>query len=280
MSDEVWVPEWENCDLGYREPWATYDTIKFLWHTWEGTNWDAAESSFRPYPPHAAFKSGYPVRQYVPLNHRAYALAGTTSERDFVIQIELAGFAEETRYWPDHLLEEIAVKVLIPVLKWHDVPGCIPDTGFCDTLSGVGILASPHSRIRMSPEAWDGYSGHVGHQHAPAPDEHWDPGALDVARIIDIASKKIRGVPDRGSKEMICFMQEPGGPVFSVNGDQEIVQVYNFKNSLHWLLTDIWVAAYMGTLVLPPPGAPLGGDPHVWICETGFMANHRTVAHT
>lgn len=275
MSDEVWVPEWTTVDMGYREPWRTYDTIKICWHTWEGTNWDAAESSFRPYPPHAGAKIGEGVRQYVPLNHRAYALAGTANERDFVIQIEVAGFAHTARDMSDDDLHWLAEHVLIPILKYHDVPGGIAPPGFHDDQEGLGTIASTHSPIRMSFADWDAFSGHVGHQHAPPPDEHWDPGALNVPRIVQIAAQLINGAPSpKRRRSMTKFFQEKtsGKPVAMVV-DGEVKVSYTGAQALHWLQTDIYVAQLEGTLVLPPAGSASTNVSQVWVCEDGYLAH-------
>jgi hypothetical protein len=39
---------------------------------------------------------------------------------------------------------------------------------------------------RLSPAAWDAYSGVLGHQHAPD-NSHGDPGAIDINRILSAA---------------------------------------------------------------------------------------------
>lgn len=188
---EIWLPQWDRRNLGGPTGGA-YDNeykIKVLWHTWEGTSWAGAEGAFKPYPPHVAYKFGERPRQYVPLDLRAYALAGTEAEDEFVIQVELAGFAHEMRYASKEYLEAVGRDVLAPILFFHDVPDV--HLQFCDALDGMGTLAWTRSRIRLSMPAWEVFSGHCGHQHAPPPDEHWDPGHFDVETVIRAARQLV-----------------------------------------------------------------------------------------
>lgn len=182
----IWLPQWKRKDIGApaERPYRNGMNIKLLWHTWEGTNWSAAESAFAPYPPHVAAKIGGEVRQYVPLDMHAFALAGSHNEDEFVIQVEVAGFAHDSRDMTEDEKAWLAHNVLEPILFFHDVPDVHPP--FYDDQDGI-TLASKYSPIRFTQEAWANYSGHVGHQHAPNPDAHWDPGKLDVDTIIRIA---------------------------------------------------------------------------------------------
>ncbi len=180
---EIWLPQWERAVLGgpAGDPYRHEENIKLLWHTWEGTNWGAAEGAFRPYPPHCAARIGDKVRQYVPLDEHAYALLGSRNENEFVIQVEVAGFAHESVNLTSDELDWLADNVLEPILYFHDIPDVHPP--FYDDTDGIA-LASSRSPIRFNFDDWANYSGHVGHQHAPYPDEHWDPGKLNVDHII------------------------------------------------------------------------------------------------
>jgi hypothetical protein len=180
---EIWLPQWTRVNLGGPDgdPYAHEQNVKILWHTWEGTGWSASEDAFRAYPPHVAAKPFDGVHQYVPLDEHAYALLGSRNEGEFVIQVELAGFAHDVRGWPTDVLDWIADHVLEPILFFHDVPDWHPP--FYDEQDGI-TLASPSSPIRFGFTQWTQISGHVGHQHAPAPDAHWDPGCLNVDYLI------------------------------------------------------------------------------------------------
>lgn len=202
MSGEIWLPQWKRVDLGgpNGDPYQDTDNVKILWHTWEGTNWDAAESAFAPYPPHIGAKIGDEVHQYVPLDEHAYALLGSRNEREFVIQIEVAGFARDSRFMSYADKEWLARNVLEPILFFHDVADVHPP--FYDEQDGF-TLASPSSPIRYDFSDWVNFTGHVGHQHAPAPDEHWDPGCLDVDTIIRIARNNgQKAAPTQGDDDV------------------------------------------------------------------------------
>lgn len=182
----IWLPEFERRDLGPDGgPYDRLDHPKLLWHTWESYGWQGAESAFAAYPPHLAVNPrDRQRRQYVDLERHAYALAGSDTEDSWVIQLEVAGYAAETQDWPDAELEWLATDVLAVITAHVPIPPVVAPQGFHGENEGM-ILASPSSPIRFaSVDAWDAFSGHAGHQHAPAPDEHWDPGRLDVAYIL------------------------------------------------------------------------------------------------
>ena len=193
MVGEVWVPEFVKKPLARRggRP-DRYTAPKLLWHTWEGTNWNSAESTFRNYPPHLGVKVFETPRQYVPLNLHSYALKGSESDDEFVIQLELAGFASDS---PDRTATELhwlGTEVVAPINRalaaagLPTIPPVIVPAGFRGPGGGI-VLASPNSPIRLSDREFESFSGHLGHQHAPAPDSHWDPGGLDVAAILRYA---------------------------------------------------------------------------------------------
>jgi hypothetical protein len=188
-----WIPGFEIRDLGGPTggPYDRHDNPKLLWHTWEGYSWNGAESAFRNYPPHVAVNPIDKRRcQYVPLDRHAYSLAGTDAEDSFVIQVEVAGYAGESHDWTDEWLEWLGAEVLAPIREIVDIPGVICPQGFHGEGEGI-ILASPSSPIRYNMQSWDAFSGHVGHQHAPAPDDHWDPGRLDVRSIINASEEAL-----------------------------------------------------------------------------------------
>lgn len=185
---------------------GAYDEMsypKLGWHTWEGFDWAAAEVAFRRYPPHLAVFPPWPGlerhvgrRQYVPLNRHAYAFAGSESDDEYVVQLEVAGKAADMRRAPDVVLEWLATEVVAPIEKAVGVPRVVVRHGFRDTVDYVGRypLASKRSAIRLTPAELRAFSGHLGHQHMPGDDDpndgddsgdaHWDPGALPIVRIL------------------------------------------------------------------------------------------------
>lgn len=190
MAD-LWLPGFSRVDLQGQPHGGTYDdtsTPKLGWHTWEGFSWPSAEAAFRKYPPHMAVFPPWPGReknvgrrQYVALNRHAYAFAGSENDDEYVIQVEVAGRAIEMRNAPDVVLRWLATEVVAPIEKAVAVPRVVVRFGFRDT----GFLATPKSVIRLSPMELRQFSGHLGHQHMPAPDQHWDPGALPIDRILN-----------------------------------------------------------------------------------------------
>lgn len=206
MSDLL-LPGYTQIRLDGQPKGAAYDEMahpKLGWHTWEGLSWAAAESAFRPYPPHLGVFPPWPGkerqvgrRQYVPLNRHAYAFAGSESDDEFVIQVEVAGFAASMRDAPDVVREWLALEVVAPLEKAVGVPRTVIAFGFHDTRSYHGRypLASKRSSIRLTAAELRKFSGHLGHQHMPGDDdptdhddsgdEHWDPGALPIDWILN-----------------------------------------------------------------------------------------------
>jgi hypothetical protein len=230
MSGVIWLPQWRRVNLGgpTGAPYAHETSIKIVWHRWQGNSWAAAESAFAPYPPHCAAKIGDHVRQYVPLDEHSYALAGSASEAEFVIQVEVSGFSEDSRNMSDADKEWIAHEVLEPILFFHDVPDVHPL--FYDQLSGFTI-ASATSPIRFKFADWAVFSGHVGHQHAPSPDEHWDPGLLDIDTIVRIARTNTNGQP-QGEVMKGTYVRRVNNPAVHLLLDSGIIHpVTNFANT-------------------------------------------------
>lgn len=233
----LWLPQWQRVNLGGPDgdPYTDGLNIKLLWHRWEGTNWQSAESAFSPYPPHCAAKIFDSVHQYVPLDEHSYALLSSQSEREFVIQIELAGFSADSSQMTDAEKEWVAHFVLEPILFFFpNLPDVHPP--FYDQTDGF-TLASPNAPQRFTSEAWNAYSGHVGHQHAPAPDDHWDPGKLDLDTIIRIARNAgniVKSQPLEVSD--MCYVIYAGTKYLAIGGH---------------------LVPLTHDLVVPPGGAPI-----------------------
>lgn len=196
MSD-VWLPGFDRRPILAGGPYDDRSTPKLGWHTWEGMSWSAAENAFERYPPHIACKPPHPGvaahevgrRQYVPLNRHAYAFAGSENDDEYVIQVEVAGFAEGSYQWTDQVCEWLAVNIVDPIADAVGVPPVVVPCGFHDTRtyrarSAGNYLASSRSEIRLTAAELRAFAGHCGHQHMPSPDSHWDPGALPIDRIL------------------------------------------------------------------------------------------------
>ena len=161
-------------------------------HTTEGSNIDAALSVYRSkmVAPHCTVDPARRIRlQHLPLDRSAYALVndngGVETNRHGARQIEVVGFAGRMHDLPDDQLEWLATEVVRPISQAAGITGpgleCYGD--------GAGwILATPTARQRLSFDAWNRFGGWCGHQHVPE-NSHWDPGALDLPRIVQIAQQ-------------------------------------------------------------------------------------------
>lgn len=160
---------------------------KVEWHTTEGSTLAGAESAYRSYPPHLGYD---PVRrikhQYISLDRHSYASRNSEAEDDYVIQIELVGFAGQTHNWSDQVYRNIAADLIVPLEKAIGVPRRWKRFYRAD--EGI-VLASPNSPIRLTNAQWRAFTGHLGHQHAPDPDEHWDPGGLRMDKAVKFAAE-------------------------------------------------------------------------------------------
>lgn len=196
---------------------GTYDstaTPKLGWHTWEGTSWSSAESAFTRYPPHIGVMPPYPgktagKRQYVPLDRCAYAFAGSENDDEYIIQVEVAGFAADTYKWSDEVCRWLGEEVVRPIAEATGVPPIIVPAGFHDTRTyrarnPANYLASTRSELRMTADQLRRFSGHVGHQHMPPPDSHWDPGNLPLDRILSFSKGTTPQPPPEEDPAMIA----------------------------------------------------------------------------
>lgn len=186
-----WLPGFEKIDVGPDGgTWAdqTYPW-RGVWHTTEG-GWDASISSFRSkrIPPHLLVDPVTRRRgQLVSLNRSSYALendpGGVETNREHAIQIEVVGYARQSHLLADDALRWLGEEVVRPLAA------AVPIRFWSPPFYGEGAgwtLATESARQRMSFEAWRSFDGWCGHQHVPE-NAHWDPGALNVARILDFA---------------------------------------------------------------------------------------------
>ncbi len=158
---------------------------KGLFHTTEGSTAAGAIASFRQtnFWPHftASFEGGaFRIWQHIPLNRAARALVnlpgGVETNRADAIQIELVGFATHPPSAPSYLAGIAAW------MRWVEASFGVPRR------STVRFKAYPASYgtsngVRLSGSAWTGYGGRLGHMHVPE-NQHGDPGALDVAALL------------------------------------------------------------------------------------------------
>lgn len=157
----------------------------------------AAARAPRISPPFPDFKAGK-LRWYQHFDFDTSARAlvnragGVETNTLNVCQVEIVGTCDPATHkkWGTvaHLytpeLPDWAIRDLAAFAKWAHDEHRVPLT------SGVTFKAYPGSYgtngVRMSATKWNDYRGHCGHQHVPEND-HGDPGAFPMARILDAA---------------------------------------------------------------------------------------------
>jgi hypothetical protein len=194
MAD--WLPGWTPYLFNLRgKPYQFTHNPKGCLHTTEGSSIAGALSAYAPYPPHGIYDWRSRERlQHIPLSLASYS-AMDGNDDDYMIQIELVGFAAESRFWPAEAWRNIAEDVIKPIEDHFGVPRRA--LGFKDARDGISPpLATASSPIRLGWAALRDYSGWLGHQHLPAPDEHWDPGAIQISRAFELIGGSAAGKDD------------------------------------------------------------------------------------
>lgn len=199
---ELWFPRAvrDPCDPSRWGNHADQGEPKFLLHTTEGRTLglyspDPAHGPARRYYgnlgtwPHftLALQDGrWRVFQHIPAERSAMSLrnlpGGVETNRDNVLQTEIAWQAEHIRKLPTEAMDELA-----RLLAWaHHVRG-VP---IRSTVEWVAYPPPPGwgDRQRLSPAAWDAYSGVLGHAHA-AENDHMDPGRIDIVTLLHLADR-------------------------------------------------------------------------------------------
>lgn len=161
-------------------------------------------------PPHFTIGVGHPgsipsledgqvkIWQHVSLDRTAYALAHPkkTEETNHMgshcIQIEMITYVGDIPKahivgnkgkLPASLMKAAAelVREIIGVVP--EIPLKAPEPNKWSSRGSAGTKA----KQRMTPAEWRAFSGICGHEHVPA-NKHWDPGALDITRFIELVS--------------------------------------------------------------------------------------------
>jgi len=241
MAD-IWIPGWTRKDLG--PDGGTFDEVKHpkgCIHTTEGSTLAGAEAAYGRYPPHLGYDPAKRTKhQYVALNRCSYAFRSGESDDEYIIQVELVGFAGRSHLWPNAYYRYIAEDVLKPL---EDLVG-IPRQHLRFYRSNEGIvLASKRSPIRLRPTSLRNYSGWIGHQHVPGladngalltdGDEHWDPGGFLMDLAISFMPSNAPTTPMSEEEEM--------AKVFFVHGDSTTKvpgKNYNYGDALFMCVSD------------------------------------------
>lgn len=93
---------------------------------------------------------------------------GFETNRAYMVQVEIVGYASKSQDWPDWVLNWLADR-FNEIRAEFDFP-----LNYLDFVNGG----------RLSDREFQDYAGIVGHKHAPDND-HWDPGNLNVPYIVE-----------------------------------------------------------------------------------------------
>jgi hypothetical protein len=194
MAD-LWVPGLTRVNLGLRGgPYDDTRKPKAVWHTTEGNSIAGARRAFAECPPHICYDARHRTgEQYVPLNRHSYSLRGAESDDEYCIQVELVGHAGQTHTWPEERLRNIGVDLIRPLRELVGIPDVVVWHGFVSEAEANrrGFrLATARSPIRLTSGQLREFTGHLAHQHAPPPDEHWDVGGLNITRAIQLSHEE------------------------------------------------------------------------------------------
>lgn len=179
---DLWHPRAIRVEPNPRTDGGSFDT-SYSWrqvvHTTEGgPNYSPTGSSYfgNPYWPHATVARVGGVAticQHIAINRAARALendsGGVETNKARAVQLEIGWWADRIAELPADLAHA-ARDWLLWAADQTDTP-----------TTGPRFTAQPVTR--MSFAAWRSFSGICGHQHIPE-QEHWDPGALDLAKLL------------------------------------------------------------------------------------------------
>ncbi len=165
--------------------------------------WDQAERNGTLTVPHFTIDAG-PRRivQHRDMLGPACALEGCGDGRASTngvpnVQVEICGYATESPGWSDDDLAFIGDWLAAVRAGGFDVPLASPVTFYSDR-NAPYVLASYSSPNRIGAAAWYGTAGVIGHQHVPC-NAHWDPGGVNVGRILYHAALALGG-PTNGKE--------------------------------------------------------------------------------
>lgn len=192
---------------------------KLLLHSTEGSTIEGALAAYRAHNSWPHLTVDCPRRrivQHLPLNVAARSLRNmpggvdaTNKDGDVLVQIEMVGTATQptTLGSPEDLIW-FAEQVVQPICKALDIP-------MRSTVRWVSYPASYGTQApqRLSPAAWDAYSGILGHQHA-ADNDHGDPGSIDIAWILraateeedDMTEAQLNALVERTAKKVVSLL--------------------------------------------------------------------------
>ena len=183
---------------------ATVD--KIIIHTTEGGSWPGYGGGGSA--PHFTVHRNGTIRQHIDTAYSSKALVnksgGVETNNDGAIQIEYIGSCDRA-YAKRHglfFVEDATDKDFAPLAKviaWiHKTHGVqLTTRGLKWSDTNAAYASAPQ---RMSFAQWRAFKGVCGHTHVPEND-HWDPGLMDVPRVVELARRLAVGglVPSGGT---------------------------------------------------------------------------------
>lgn len=179
---------------------------KIVLHTTEGGSWPGYGGGGSA--PHFTVHRDGTIRQHIDTAYSSKALendrGGVETNNDGCIQIEFIGSCDRS-YARKHglfFVEDATDRDfagLAKVLAWiHETHGVVlstRDLKWSDT--NAAYESAPQ---RMSFAQWRKFTGVCGHTHVPE-NAHWDPGLMDVDRVVELARRLAVGgtVPSGGA---------------------------------------------------------------------------------
>lgn len=212
---------------------GTYDPEGFgyrwriVLHTIEGSA-NPGMIAGHAFPPHIWYDPATrKLYQTVPLTRSAFALYQASDAPHYTnkaraLQVEIAGHAAETAFWPQAWLDNLTVDVIVPLCQWVASQGGSINLNNAPAPGIDSMSARENAPQRLTSLEWALCDGLVSHRHIPQND-HWDTGQLDTPRIAQHAAMIIgsellaavgRNVPleDEDDMAIIATLRAPGDP--------------------------------------------------------------------
>jgi hypothetical protein len=246
------LPDWEQTyeqDAGTFVPGAPF---RLVLHTTQGTTIEGAWNtlSSRGVWPHFLYDMTSRRRvQGIGLDRAAKAMGnragGVETNRQGAIQVELVGLAEWGPTWTDTELSNLAVDIIVPMVRLGYCDLTLPPHGFVGAESGS--VSMEYSFQRFSNEAWNDFHGICGHQHVPENGDRWDPGNIDGDKLVALArfflDPTFPESPKRKRKNVDFIISDDGNPAIyvtdRVTGKRHIgLAEFNFYDGIHRFLND------------------------------------------
>jgi hypothetical protein len=210
-----------------------------MWHTTQGTSIEGAVTSYSAYPPQLIVDPFKKRKvQHISLANAGYALWNEDVDDSRCVQIEVVGYAEQAKNWPDEVYEWLGQEVARPLHEHFGVPYVAVWKGFKGPEDVNYTLASASSPLRLTQQEIDSFSGHLAHQHVPG-DNHWDaPFRMDKLLAYAEGNDFMTGVRE---------------PLVTVNG-----MTLSMAQAIH--LMAVFIQAVAPGTHLDPDGNPVLGD--------------------